>query len=66
MFKELWAGRNLTNPKVQTIHGGYALKMKEEQFTHYPYNKILFLKLKGCGLSLQINKKLARAQPSIR
>ena len=46
MFKKLWAGKNLTNPKAQTIHGGYALKMKEKQFTHYPYNKIFIFEIK--------------------
>ena len=52
MLKKLWlGGGNLTNPEAQTIPGGYTLKSQGAQFTHYSYNKDLFIsKLKKLGL----------------
>jgi len=52
MLKKLWlGGGNLTNPEAQTIPGGYTLKSKGAQFSHYSYNKDLFIsEIKKLGL----------------
>jgi hypothetical protein len=49
---KLWqGGGNLTNPEAQTIPGGYSLNSKGAQFTHYSYDKEIFIsKLKELGL----------------
>ncbi len=52
MLRKLWlGGGNLTNPEAQTIPGGYALKSKGAQFTHYSYDVSLFVsEIKKLGL----------------
>lgn len=51
-LKKLWqGGGNLTNPEAQTIPGGYALESEGMQFSHYSYNKDLFIsEIKKLGL----------------
>lgn len=51
-LKKLWkSGGNLTNPEAQTIPGGYSLKSKGAQFTHYSYSRDLFIsEIKKLGL----------------